>query len=112
MVAIAINAVGISTILPDAITITAPTKPPTTAGVTTPSKILNGFVVAAALVWRIFIYRRQTERDLVTLGALAMCGGKRSDGWQLPVQGLWVATGCCRWGKRRKLLFAVRLPTE
>ena len=36
------------------------------AAATTPYKFLNGDVVAAALVWRIFFYRRLTERDLIT----------------------------------------------
>jgi hypothetical protein len=37
------------------------------AAATMPSKFLNGRIVAAALVWRIFFYRRLTERDLITV---------------------------------------------
>ena len=36
------------------------------AAVTIPLQFLNWHIVAAALVWRIFFYRRLTKRDLFT----------------------------------------------
>lgn len=38
--------------------------------------------------------------------SVGLCGGKRSDGWQLPGLDLWVAPGCCPSGNWSRMLIA------
>jgi len=63
------------------------------------------------MVWHDCLLTTNDEH-LFTGEAWALCGGKRSDGWQLPGLDLSVAPGCCRRGNRSRMLNAGRLPTE
>ena len=63
------------------------------------------------MVWHDCLLTTNDEH-LFTGEAWGLCGGKRSDGWQLPDRGLCVAPGCCRTGNRSRKLIAGRLPTE
>jgi hypothetical protein len=82
------------------------------AAATIAFKVFKRTIVAAALVWRIFFYRRLTERDLITLqrGPGRMKGSRA---WQLPGKDLACGFRDAACGAiRRILLIAGRLSLE